>query len=71
MMDKIAIEDIIRYTKGEILHQGDDSLMVHDVSTDSRTVTEHDLFIPLIGEHFDGHNYIKGVINKGVKAVIS
>ncbi len=70
-MDKIAIEDIIRYTKGEILYQGKDSLIIYDVSTDSRTVTGHDLFIPLIGEHFDGHSYIKSVINNGIQAILT
>lgn len=35
------------------------------MSTDSRTVEEGNLFIPLPGEKFDGHDFIEEALNKG------
>ncbi|WON72710.1 UDP-N-acetylmuramoyl-tripeptide--D-alanyl-D-alanine ligase [Nitrosospira sp. Is2] len=40
------------------------------VSTDSRAVMPGDLFIALVGEKFDGHNFVAEVIEKGAVAAI-
>ncbi len=45
---------------------------IDNISTDSRNVGPSTLFIALKGEKFDGHDFIKDVIeNKGVKLVIT
>ena len=36
--------------------------LLRHVSTDSRNIRSHSLFIPLIGEHFDGHDYLTSVL---------
>jgi len=36
-----------------------------NISTDSRNIKQGDLFIPLIGERFDGHNYIASALEHG------
>ena len=42
------------------------------VSTDSRSVSEGDLYVALIGEHFDGHDFVADAFSKGaVGAVVS
>ena len=41
-----------------------------NISLDSRTTLNQDLFIAIKGENFDGHNFLKEVIKKGVKAVV-
>jgi UDP-N-acetylmuramoyl-tripeptide--D-alanyl-D-alanine ligase len=41
------------------------------ISTDSRTVKHGELFIPLVGENFDGHDYIIGAIEKGAVCFLS
>lgn len=41
---------------------------VTGVSTDSRTVKPGELFIPLVGEKFDGHDFIKMALEKGAGA---
>ena len=41
-----------------------------NISLDSRTILNQDLFIAIKGINFDGHNFLKEVINKGVKAVV-
>jgi UDP-N-acetylmuramoyl-tripeptide--D-alanyl-D-alanine ligase len=40
------------------------------VSTDSRTCQAGGLFIPLKGEHHDGHDYIPKAISRGVRGVV-
>lgn len=40
------------------------------VSTDSRVLEGNSLFIPLIGDHFDGHDHVDEAIQKGATAII-
>ena len=35
------------------------------VSIDDRTINKGDLFIAIIGDKFDGHNFIENAIKKG------
>ena len=46
-------------------------LRVTGVSCDSRTIKPGDLFIPLKGDHFDGHSFLKEVFLKGASAALS
>ena len=46
------------------------NLFFDKVSIDSRTISPQDLFIALKGEKFDGHNFLKNVLEIGVKAVV-
>ena len=41
------------------------------VSTDSRTVVLNNLFIPLSGDKYDGHDYIDDAVDNGAVAIIS
>ncbi|MEA4816025.1 MAG: UDP-N-acetylmuramoyl-tripeptide--D-alanyl-D-alanine ligase [Lachnospiraceae bacterium] len=41
------------------------------VSTDSRKIKEGDLFIPLIGEKFDGHEYVGSALLNGAAFALS
>ncbi|QUH26773.1 UDP-N-acetylmuramoyl-tripeptide--D-alanyl-D-alanine ligase [Serpentinicella alkaliphila] len=68
-MIKQALEIVAKACGGKIVQKG---LIdgVFGVSTDSRTTKNGDLFIPLIGENFDGHNYIETAIEKGASAVL-
>lgn len=40
------------------------------VVTDSRQVQAGDVFVALVGEQFDGHDYVADVLSKGVAAVV-
>jgi UDP-N-acetylmuramyl tripeptide synthase len=40
------------------------------VSIDSRTIGPGDLFIPISGPYFDGHNFIENAIRKGAYGII-
>lgn len=44
---------------------------ISGISTDSRFVTPGQLFVPLRGEHFDGHSFIKEVTDKGITAILA
>ncbi|WNR46439.1 UDP-N-acetylmuramoyl-tripeptide--D-alanyl-D-alanine ligase [Paenibacillus roseipurpureus] len=48
--------------------QGD--ISIHGVSTDTRSIHAGSLFIPLIGENFDGHNYAEEAYHKGAAAIL-
>ena len=41
-----------------------------NISLDSRTILNCELFIAIKGTNFDGHNFLNEVIKKGVKAVV-
>ncbi|WP_299980159.1 UDP-N-acetylmuramoyl-L-alanyl-D-glutamate--2,6-diaminopimelate ligase [Desulfobacula sp.] len=41
------------------------------ISTDSRTTTKTQIFLALKGENFDGHTFIKDLIDKGIKGFVT
>lgn len=47
-----------------------DSLVIERVTTDSRQKAAHALFIPIIGENFNGHDYVEQAIEHGAKAIV-
>lgn len=63
------IIDILDYKNGMI--KIDEKLNIKNISTDSRTINKGDLFIPLKGENFDGHDYINLAFKNGAVFVIS
>ncbi|MDD2734290.1 MAG: UDP-N-acetylmuramoyl-tripeptide--D-alanyl-D-alanine ligase [Desulfuromonadaceae bacterium] len=64
-----TIHDIALATNGRIV--GPAAGEVTGISTDSRSVTPGQLFIPLRGEHFDGHAFIQEVAEKGVSTILA
>jgi len=64
-----TITEIAAVTGGTI--KGDCQGEVSAVSTDSRTVAAGQLFVPLRGERFDGHDFIGQVIDKGITVVLA
>ncbi|WP_320821870.1 UDP-N-acetylmuramoyl-tripeptide--D-alanyl-D-alanine ligase [Reinekea sp.] len=48
---------------------GDDAV-ISDISTDSRSLKEGDVYVALIGPFFDGHNYISTAVHKGARAIV-
>ncbi len=65
-MKKITIQDIARFCSTETSLQG----YISKISTDSRDIDENTLFVALIGERFDAHDFIEDVLSKGAKAVV-
>lgn len=69
-MQSLKCAQIIKATKG-ILISGDESIRIKNISTDSRNISKGDLFIPLVGERFDGHDFIEDVFINGASAVLT
>jgi alanine racemase len=67
----LSISDLTQIVKGEI-SEGKRTSFIHFICTDTRhTVdTEHTLFIPLIGEHFNGHAFVGSAYKKGIRTFI-
>ena len=63
-----TITEIAALTGGAI--HGSCEGCVNAVSTDSRTVEPGQLFVPLRGERFDGHDFVEAVANKGITVVL-
>jgi UDP-N-acetylmuramoyl-tripeptide--D-alanyl-D-alanine ligase len=64
-----TVANVLEATRGSLL-QGSLEQPVAGISTDSRRVQPQDAFVPLVGEHFDGHAFLAGAVAKGVGAVI-
>jgi UDP-N-acetylmuramoyl-tripeptide--D-alanyl-D-alanine ligase len=69
-MKEFSIKDLARIIKAE--PAGDITGSITGVSIDSRTVKPGDCFFAVVGDNFDGHNYVEQAIAKGaVCAVVS
>lgn len=66
----MTVEDILSATGGTLL-SGDTKTEFTDITTDSRRSAEGVLFIPLEGEKFDGHEFIKAAFDMGAAAVLT
>ncbi|GFN35521.1 UDP-N-acetylmuramoyl-tripeptide--D-alanyl-D-alanine ligase [Tepidimicrobium xylanilyticum] len=67
-MIKRSLKEIELMVEGTGLKEEFKNLYIHGVSTDSRTITKNQLFIPLVGENFNGHDFIEKAIEKGAVA---
>lgn len=64
-----SITAIARACNGVIINKGNTET-INEISTDTRTIKRGNLFIPLIGENFDGHIFIEDAIKKGAGAIL-
>lgn len=64
------VRTVAAVTGGQIIHNGAD-VPIQGFSTDSRTLQAGELFIPLRGEHFDGHDYLTQAVRRGAAACLS
>ena len=65
----LSIEEVLKATRGKLL-QGEGNTSFQGISTDSRTVTEGELFIALKGSRFDGHHYVLEALEKKAGGVV-
>lgn len=61
--------EILLATGGRLI--GPNGAEVTGVSTDSRNIVAGQLFVPLRGERFDGHDYITEVAEKGITTILA
>jgi UDP-N-acetylmuramoyl-tripeptide--D-alanyl-D-alanine ligase len=65
-----TLDEILKATQGQTRHQGIGQIIFKGISTDTRTIERGDLFVALVGERFDGHNFIEEASRKGAKGTI-
>lgn len=65
-MECLTLGEILTAVNGTLLGEFHDlNVTVDRVETDSRTIHPGALFIPLVGERFDGHAYINSALEAG------
>ncbi|WP_274363324.1 UDP-N-acetylmuramoyl-tripeptide--D-alanyl-D-alanine ligase [Paenibacillus thermotolerans] len=71
-MIKADIQQIVQWTGGK-LSAGNETAAetkIAGVSTDTRSIVTGNLFVPLIGEKFNGHTYVTEAVGLGASAVL-
>jgi UDP-N-acetylmuramoyl-tripeptide--D-alanyl-D-alanine ligase len=68
-MDALALGTIAEFCGGTI-ERGDAGQIIQAISTDSRTITAGELFVPLSGENFDGHEFVRQAADRGAIGAI-
>ena len=61
---------MVREALGLRVELADAELHFTGVSTDSRSVTEGDLYVALVGDRFDGHDFVAAAIDAGARGVL-
>ena len=61
----LTIQEIITAVEGTWLNPREGVAPISEVCTDSRKLTEGCLFLPWVGEKFDGHDFIDSALEKG------
>jgi len=67
---KMKLSDIVSMTSGR-LTPANASATIFGVSTDSRTIRPGELFVPLRGPNFDGHDFLIRALRNGAVACLS
>ena len=68
-MENLNLGEIEKAVKGKLI-LGRPDAVIKSVSTDSRKVTNYDLFFPIIGENHDAHDFLPQVIAAGCMNII-
>lgn len=69
-MIKRTVKRIADMVKGTLTNPVFEQTMIEGAATDTRTLEKNQLFIPLKGEHFNGHTFVPQAFEKGVSAVL-
>ena len=68
-MKALTVQQIADLSGGRLL-QGDPGTMVDCVSTDTRSIPSGSLFVALVGERFDAHDFLQSAIDSGASALL-
>ncbi len=63
---ELTIDEILRATGGIVI-QGNPTGVFRGISIDSRGILKGDLFLPIRGERFDGHDFIAAAVRGGAR----
>ncbi len=65
-----TVPHLLKALKGEIINKGTLTGLLGQISTDTRTLSQGDIFVALAGDNFDGHDYLKTAAEAGAAVVI-
>jgi UDP-N-acetylmuramoyl-tripeptide--D-alanyl-D-alanine ligase len=68
-MDPLPLHQIAAYARGTI-SSGDPNTTISRISTDSRTLQAGDLFVPIRGDNFDGHQFVEQAAERGASGAL-
>lgn len=63
---KFTFDELVKATNAQVL-QCQNTSGTLKISTDSRNINLNDVYLPLKGENFDGHDFIKSAVDKGAR----
>lgn len=66
-MQSISIKEIVDFTKGKVKSLKDGNFRIREIVTDSRQANNSSLYIPIIGEKLDGHQFLNDAYNNGCR----
>lgn len=69
-MENITVKDVLLATGGRLLC-GNEAAVLEHISIDSRTMKGNDLFVPIIGEKVDAHDFIVQAFAAGAAAALT
>jgi len=69
-MMKRTVRQIAEMTSGRCMNPEWENIAVSGVSTDTRTIQAGNLYVPLLGETFNGHAFVEKAMQKGAAAVL-
>lgn len=69
-MKSLTLNEIAKAVNGKISNNSN-NVFITGVTTDTRNVKENDIFIPIKGERFDGHDFILQAFEKGAICSLS
>lgn len=69
-MESISIDEILHITQGDLL-QGRRSRAITNVAIDSRKINNNDLYVPIVGETNNGHDYISQACSNGGRVCLT
>ena len=68
-MQNMTVLDILQATKGTLL-KGNPNRVLTDISTDSRAKQQGALFVAIVGERFDGNDYVEDAALNGASCCV-
>ena len=68
-MENLTVKELVISTKGKLV-LGDENNFVNDIIIDSRKANENNVFVAIVGENLDGHNFIQSAYDQGCRTLI-
>ena len=69
-MKLMSVKEITDAVRGSQI-TGDETILIENVSTDSRVIPEKALFVPIKGANADGHSFLMKAAQNGASALLT